>query len=90
MHDIDVRILHIIREFIGEMDNPRRGMSDQQIRDASFADIGFDSLETLELVIRVEDEFSIEVEEADALACETVGQFIELARRAPADRAARR
>lgn len=41
-------------------------------------DLGADSLDTVELVLTIEDEFNIEVTEDDAEGCDTVQKIIEL------------
>ena len=42
------------------------------------ADLRADSLDSLELVMALEDEFSIEIYDEDAEKCETVGDAIQL------------
>jgi acyl carrier protein len=42
------------------------------------ADLGFDSLDQIELVMAVEDEFAVEVEDDRAEKCQTVADVITL------------
>jgi len=51
-------------------------------RDKKFVDdLGADSLDTVELVLTIEDEFHIEVNEDDAEGCDTVQKIVELVER---------
>ena len=46
--------------------------------DASFVeDLGADSLDTVEMIMEIEDEFGIEIPDEDAEKIQTVGQAIE-------------
>ncbi len=46
--------------------------------DASFIeDLGADSLDTVEMIMEIEDEFGIEIPDEDAEKMQTVGQAIE-------------
>ena len=66
---IEVRFANII----GLMFSPAK-----LSRDASFvADLGFDSIDAIELVIAVEDEFAIEIPYDDAEKLTTVGAAID-------------
>lgn len=47
------------------------------------ADIGADSLDQIELVMALEDEFSIEIVDDEAMKCVTVGDVVQLIRRYP-------
>ena len=50
----------------------------QVTREAHFADdLGADSLDTVELVMAIEEEFAIEIPDADAETIATLGQAIE-------------
>lgn len=45
------------------------------------ADLGLDSLDTVEFVMAAEEEFGIEISDEDAEKCLTIGQAVELAER---------
>lgn len=53
-------------------------LSDVQSDKKFVDDLGADSLDTVELVLTIEDEFNIEVTEDDAEGCDTVQKIIQL------------
>lgn len=55
---------------------------DEVIEDASFIeDLGADSLDTVEMIMEIEDEFGIEIPDEDAEKISTVGHAIEYVKR---------
>ncbi|MBI4777667.1 acyl carrier protein [Candidatus Desantisbacteria bacterium] len=51
---------------------------DQAVQDASFVDdLGADSLDTVELVMALEEEFGIEIPDEDAEKIKTVGNVVD-------------
>lgn len=69
--NIEDRVKKIISE---KMDVPEDKISTQ----TSFVnDLGADSLDTVELVMQLEDEFDIKIPEDDAERIQTVGQAVE-------------
>ena len=49
---------------------------DRVTREAVFADLGIDSLDTVDLVIQIEETFHIIIEQDDAI--ETVGELVDI------------
>ena len=49
---------------------------DRVTREAAFADLGIDSLDTVDLVIQIEETFHIIIEQDDAI--ETVGELVDI------------
>lgn len=45
------------------------------------SDLGFDSLEEVELIIELENEFDIQIPDKEAAACNTVGEIVALVER---------
>nr|YP_009314964.1 Acyl carrier protein [Scinaia undulata]SCW23419.1 Acyl carrier protein [Scinaia undulata] len=59
----------------------------QVTKEANFADdLGADSLDTVELVMAIEEEFSIEIPDEDAEKIATLGQAIDFIEKAVQDK----
>ncbi|NOU11319.1 MAG: acyl carrier protein [Nitrospira sp.] len=71
MATVDERVKKIIAEQLGVE-------ADEVTPDASFVeDLGADSLDTVELVMALEEEFSIEIPDEDAEKILTVGKALD-------------
>ncbi len=71
MASVEERVINIVSEQLG--------VSKEQIKhDTSFVnDLGADSLDTVELVMELEEEFDIQIPDEVAEKIQTVGQAIE-------------
>jgi acyl carrier protein len=73
MSDIEARVKKIVAEQLGVEES-------QVTNEKSFvADLGADSLDTVELVMALEDEFGIEIPDEDSEKITTVQQAIDYA-----------
>ncbi|CCD29775.1 acyl carrier protein (ACP) [Candidatus Glomeribacter gigasporarum BEG34] len=74
MDDIEQRVKKIVAEQLG--------VAVTEIKDESsfVGDLGADSLDTVELVMSLEDEFGMEIPDKDAESITTVQQAVEYAR----------
>lgn len=70
MHDITVRILDVLKSF-------EKVDSSKLTNNASFtSDLGLDSLDAVEVVMAIEEEFAIEIPDAEADEITTVQDAI--------------
>jgi acyl carrier protein len=72
MSNIQERVINVIAEQLGVENSqvtPEKNV---------FSDLGADSLDAIELVMALEDEFNIELPDEDADKCQTVSDLIEL------------
>ena len=71
MQDIEHRVKQIVAEQLG--------IEQSRIANTSSLtdDLGVDSLDKVELVMAIEDEFAIEITDSDAEACQTVQAIID-------------
>jgi len=69
--DIEERVKKIVVDQLGVRE-------DQVTPDASFVDdLGADSLDTVELVMALEEEFNLEIPDEDAENIRTIGEAVE-------------
>ncbi|GIW89889.1 MAG: acyl carrier protein [Pirellulaceae bacterium] len=71
MASVEERVIEIVAEQLGVE-------KEKITRDSSFVnDLGADSLDQVELVMELEDEFDLEIPEEEAEKIQTVGQAID-------------
>ena len=75
MNDIQYRVLKIVSDQVGVSE------SDIKSESSFIEDLGADSLDTVELVMALEEEFSIEIPDEDAEKIKTVQHVIDYVRK---------
>jgi len=75
MNDIQYRVLKIVSDQVGVSE------SDIKSESSFIEDLGADSLDTVELVMALEEEFSIEIPDEDAEKIKTVQNVIDYVRK---------
>ena len=66
-----------VEERVKEITRSKLGVDDIKLEDNFTADLGAESVDSIELVAMFEEEFGIEMDEDAALAVQTVGDAIE-------------
>ena len=80
MTDIEQQTTAILRRFVAEKTD-KSALNDEELLNLRLADLGFDSLENMELVMQIEDAFGVSLEEEDILRCSKVADLAELIKR---------
>jgi len=70
-----------VEERIRAITTKKLGVEDMKLEDSFTADLGAESVDSIELVAMFEEEFGIEMDEDAALAVETVGDAITFIRK---------
>lgn len=79
--DIEARVLEIVKAFDKVKDPSKISAS------STFAnDLGLDSLDTVEVVMAIEEEFSVEIPDKEADEIKSVGQAVEYISKHPEGR----
>ncbi len=65
-----------VEERVRAITTRKLGVEDMKLEDSFTADLGAESVDSIELVAMFEEEFGIEMDEDAALAVETVGDAI--------------
>lgn len=66
-----------VEERVIEITRSKLGVEDIKLEDSFTADLGAESVDSIELVAMFEEEFGIEMDEDAALAVQTVGDAID-------------
>ena len=66
-----------VEERVKEITRTKLGVEDIKLEDNFTADLGAESVDSIELVAMFEEEFGIEMDEDAALAVQTVGDAID-------------
>ncbi len=66
-----------VEERVKEITKSKLGVDDIKLEDSFTADLGAESVDSIELVAMFEEEFGIEMDEDAALAVQTVGDAID-------------
>jgi acyl carrier protein len=72
MSDIESRVKRVVAEQLGKAE------SDILLESNVVTDLHADSLDKVELVMAIEDEFCVEIDDDTAEGCQTVAQIVEV------------
>lgn len=78
MSDVATKTTRVLQDLMQQMPNGADAMTDDQLINANIADLGFDSLESLELIMLLEDEYAVALDEDQVLECKTVAALVGL------------
>lgn len=70
--------LALVAEISNQLDGASGDALSQDILAKPIDDLGWDSLERMELVLKAEEIFAIDLDEEDVLACETLQDVFDL------------
>lgn len=73
-NDIESQVINIVAKRLeGKISNPNKISRDSSLTE----DLGADSLDTVELIMSVEEKFEIEISEEDAQKMSTIGDVVQ-------------
>lgn len=81
MSDVASRTAEIVRRLISARPDGDDRSTDEEMMNLRLADLEFDSLEKMGLIMELEDAFDVALDEEDILACERVADLVTLIER---------
>lgn len=84
MDDLRMTIAATIAGSLSKMPAPADAAAYEAFASRRVEDLGLDSLDSMELVMNIEDRFGIMLDEDKVIGCETVGDLVQLAAEAVA------
>lgn len=80
MNDQRVEFITIVKELLALKDADFASRSDRETMELEIQGLNLDSLEKMELIMKVEDTFKIMLDEGDVLKCESIEHLYGLVR----------
>lgn len=82
MNDPQTEFISIVRELLSSKEADFASKSDRETLELGIQDLNLDSLEKMELIMKVEDTFKIMLDEGEVLKCEKIQHLYGLVRNA--------
>lgn len=80
MNDQRVEFITIVKELLALKDGDFASKSDRETMELEIQGLNLDSLEKMELIMKVEDTFRVMLDEGDVLKCERIEHLYGLVR----------
>lgn len=80
MNDQRVEFITIVKELLALKDGDFASKSDRETMELEIQGLNLDSLEKMELIMKVEDNFRVMLDEGDVLKCERIEHLYGLVR----------
>jgi acyl carrier protein len=80
MNDPQIEFISIVKELFALKDAEFASKSDSEILELGIEDLNLDSLEKMELIMKVEDTFKIMLDEGEVLKCGKIQHLYDLVR----------
>ena len=82
MNDPQIEFISIVKEMLAHKEADFARQSDSETMELGIRDLNLDSLEKMELIMKVEDTFKVMLDEGEVLKCEKIQHLYGLVRSA--------
>lgn len=72
------RTVQVIRDYLKGEQVEAASLAENELLDQKLSDFDMDSLQTMEMVMNLEEEFDIMMDEDDVLSCNKISDFVVL------------
>jgi acyl carrier protein len=80
MNDPQIEFMSVVKELLALKDADFASKSDSETMELGIQDLNLDSLEKMELIMKVEDTFKVMLDEGEVLKCEKIQHLYGLVR----------
>lgn len=82
MIDPQTKFISIVKELLTHKEADFASKSDMETMELGIPDLSLDSLEKMELIMKIEDTFKVMLDEGEVLKCEKIRNLFELVKSA--------